>query len=44
MNTPGDKITMDDYSILDGLSRYAKHDKFKENVNRFFWEMIIKSD
>jgi len=29
---------------LNDLSKYAKDESFKENVNKFFWDVITQTD
>ncbi len=39
-----DKLTLDDYTCLSELGKFAKDDEFKASVNKFFWDMVGKSD
>ena len=44
MTTNVEKLSLDDYQCLNSLTVHAKDESFKENVNKFFWDIICKTD
>ena len=35
---------MDDYQCINEMAKFARDEEFKANVNRFFWDLILKAD
>jgi hypothetical protein len=39
-----DKMSIDDYQCINEMAKFARDEEFKANVNRFFWDIILKAD
>ena len=39
-----EKMSIDDYQCLNEMTKIAKDEEFKANVNKFFWDIIGKTD
>ncbi len=37
-------MSIDDYQCLNEMTKIAKDEEFKANVNKFFWDIIGKTD
>ena len=37
-------MSIDDYQCLNEMAKFAKDEDFKTSVNKFFWDIIVKTD